>query len=135
MQRLFSAFPGGVPGSGLLFLRLVAGTTVAILGGIHIRATITGTTAAADALAIVSGSALVIGLLTPIAGACAAVIVLLSASGALADTPAFDRLATLLLSADAIAIAVIGPGAFSVDARLFGRREVRIPHDARWRRP
>jgi len=134
VQRLFSAFPDGVPGSGLLFLRVVAGTTVAVLGIIHVRATVADITAAAGALAIVSGSALVIGLLTPIAGVCAAAIVLLSTSGLLGDSLVFNCLAAVLLSADAIAIAVIGPGAFSVDARLFGRREVLIPREPRERR-
>ena len=29
------------------------------------------------------------------------------------------------------AIALLGPGAFSVDARMFGRREILIPHASR----
>ena len=29
------------------------------------------------------------------------------------------------------AIALLGPGAFSVDARMFGRREILIPHTQR----
>jgi hypothetical protein len=32
---------------------------------------------------------------------------------------------------DATAIALLGPGAFSLDARLFGRREILIPPDPR----
>ena len=30
------------------------------------------------------------------------------------------------------AIALLGPGAFSIDARMFGRREILIPHTQRW---
>jgi hypothetical protein len=32
-------------------------------------------------------------------------------------------------------IALIGPGAFSIDARMFGRREILIPHTPRWPKP
>jgi hypothetical protein len=31
----------------------------------------------------------------------------------------------------ATAIALLGPGAFSIDSRLFGRREILIPHATR----
>jgi hypothetical protein len=41
---------------------------------------------------------------------------------------AHDRtLDALYLVAISIAITVLGPGAFSLDARLFGRREIIIP--------
>jgi len=42
-----------------------------------------------------------------------------------------DRLAALILIVDAAALALLGPGALSLDARLFGRREIIIPHDPR----
>jgi hypothetical protein len=32
-------------------------------------------------------------------------------------------------------IALLGPGAFSIDARMFGRREILIPHTPRWPKP
>jgi hypothetical protein len=31
----------------------------------------------------------------------------------------------------AITIALLGPGAFSLDARMFGRREILVPHTSR----
>jgi hypothetical protein len=34
-----------------------------------------------------------------------------------------------------IAIAFLGPGAFSVDALMFGRREISIPHNVRSPKP
>jgi hypothetical protein len=40
-----------------------------------------------------------------------------------------DRLAAVILLVDAAALALLGPGALSLDARLFGRREIIIPHD------
>ena len=40
----------------------------------------------------------------------------------------FDaRLSLILLMAMTVAIFLLGPGAYSLDARLFGRREIIIP--------
>jgi uncharacterized membrane protein YphA (DoxX/SURF4 family) len=35
--------------------------------------------------------------------------------------------ALILIALMAVAVALLGPGAFSLDARLFGRREIVIP--------
>ena len=35
----------------------------------------------------------------------------------------------------AVAIALLGPGAFSLDARMFGRREITIPSNSNVSRP
>ena len=40
-----------------------------------------------------------------------------------------DRLAATLVIVDGLALALLGPGAHSIDAYLFGRREIIIPHD------
>jgi uncharacterized membrane protein YphA (DoxX/SURF4 family) len=78
----------------------------------------------------VIGLALLAGLLTPIA----ALVTGLGALGlgfSFVSTPApnlFDsKVASVLTLIVAIAIVFLGPGAFSVDARLFGRREIIIP--------
>jgi uncharacterized membrane protein YphA (DoxX/SURF4 family) len=46
-----------------------------------------------------------------------------------------DRMAAVLVVADAVAIALLGPGAYSLDARLFGRREIFISHESHPPRP
>jgi uncharacterized membrane protein YphA (DoxX/SURF4 family) len=81
-------------------------------------------------MAIASGALLLSGFLTPVAG----VLVGLGTLGiTLGWLPAaapnlFDALLpavfAVIMSA---AIVFLGPGAFSVDARLFGRREIIIP--------
>jgi hypothetical protein len=43
-----------------------------------------------------------------------------------------DRLTIAFLAVVAAAIIPLGPGAFSFDARLFGRREIVIHQDVRW---
>jgi uncharacterized membrane protein YphA (DoxX/SURF4 family) len=80
--------------------------------------------------ALAAGLLLLIGFLTPIAG----IAVVLGGIGvALSMLPectptVYDsRLAIVFAVTMLIGIIVLGPGAFSLDARLFGRREIIIP--------
>jgi len=119
LQRLFSMFPNGWPGKGLLILRLFTAVfliqdgIVALIGLPHREPM---------ALLLVSAAAgifLLIGLWTPVAGIIAAIIefvILLSG----ADHPR----STILLIAVAVSIAMLGPGTWSIDARLFGRQRL-----------
>ncbi len=81
------------------------------------------------ALAVAAGAALIAGFLTPVAAALTG----LSATGIwISIIPApypslFSRPCIALLVAIAAAIFLLGPGAFSLDARLFGLREIIIP--------
>ena len=81
-------------------------------------------------VAIATGASLLVGFLTPVAGA----LVGLSTLGmGLAWFPAaarnlFDaKLPTVFAVIMSAAIVFLGPGSHSVDARLFGRREIIIP--------
>lgn len=81
-------------------------------------------------LAFGSGAALLIGILTPYASA----IVGLGSAGFTVSwipTPIpnlFDaKLTAALVLVMAVAIIFLGPGAFSLDSRWFGRREIFIP--------
>ncbi len=132
MQRLFSAFPDSLPGLGLLLLRIVVGVTAVLQGGTHLTtvANLTLGPCVVAGLAIASGAAVLIGFLTPFTGVALGLSVLLFWFPSPARGLFLDRMTALLIIADAIAIALLGPGAFSVDARIFGRREVLIPHDS-----
>lgn len=123
MQRLFCAFPAGRPGAGLLLLRSAVGLTAlvegaSLAGGNQTAGTVLSV--AAGALAIASGALLLLGFLTPIA---ASVVSGLGVAVQLSD----DGRASVFVVIVAIAVVLLGPGAFSVDSRLFGRREVVIP--------
>jgi uncharacterized membrane protein YphA (DoxX/SURF4 family) len=131
LQRLFSAFPDGCPGFGLLLLRIVVGVIAALQGGVHLVtvAHLTLGTAVIGGLVMASDAAVLIGFLTPFT----AVVVSLSVPLFWFPSPGaglfLDKIAAVLIMADAVVIALLGPGAFSVDALIFGRREVVIPHE------
>jgi uncharacterized membrane protein YphA (DoxX/SURF4 family) len=112
----FSTFPGGAPGLGLLMLRMVVGASAVIHGWNSIRsaAWITGSAEMA------SGALLVVGLLTPMAG-------LVVAAGAAAIAFSDARWTNVSLVFLATAVVLLGPGAFSVDSNLFGRKKIVIP--------
>jgi uncharacterized membrane protein YphA (DoxX/SURF4 family) len=138
LQRLFSAFPGGWPGVGLLLLRVAIGLVTLIQGGFYLTGkldTLNGMWIAA-VIGLATGAALLIGLLTPIAG----VVAGLGALGiglSLLPAPApnlFDaKLSLVLTGIMIVAVVFLGPGRYSLDARLFGHREIIIPPPPRRR--
>jgi putative oxidoreductase len=112
-------FPGGWPGAGLFVLRLAAAIPLLIGGGseslgmppdaVYMRF-----------IGVGVGSLLLAGLWTPVAGALQAMIEVwmgLSRGGGGVH---------LLLVAFGASLVMLGPGAWSVDARLFGRKRIDI---------
>ncbi len=111
MQRLFSAFPDSLPGLGLLLLRIVVGVTAVLQGGTHLTtvANLTLGPCVVAGLAIASGAAVLIGFLTPFTGVALGLSVLLFWFPSPARGLFLDRMTALLIIADAIAIALLGP--------------------------
>ena len=121
MQRLFPMFPYGWPGTGLLLLRL---GVVAILTHDGIRAWMGGPPRESielQVVAAITGVFLLVGLWTPVAGA----IVALSEIW-IVLTGAVHPQSAILLATQGIALAFLGPGSLSIDARLFGRKRLNI---------
>jgi hypothetical protein len=114
MQRLFGTFPNGSAGTALVVLRLAASVflinqcRLCLLPGGQVLLALSG----------VAGLSLLAGLFTPAAAGMSIAISLCefwlcgeSAGG-------------VLLIAILVAIALLGAGAYSLDARIFGRRKL-----------
>jgi uncharacterized membrane protein YphA (DoxX/SURF4 family) len=81
-------------------------------------------------LLLVAGTSLMVGFMTPITGMLVgAGVVAVSLSLVPPPSPnLFEAaLSSFLAATIAVAIVVLGPGAFSLDALIFGRREIIIP--------
>lgn len=131
MQRLFSSFPRGWPGLGLLLLRVAVGLSLVVHGGAGLVGKEPGRWAlGAGLLALVAGAALLIGFLTPLTALLAGLVSLgMALLPPLTPNGFIGAPAALYLIVMAVAVLLLGPGAFSLDARLFGRREIVIPQD------
>ncbi len=121
MQRLFSSFPDGWPGMSILFLRCGAGIPLVCDGISGLFTAPQPMIFLRESLALGAGVLLLAGLWTPVSGTLAALVELwIALSGA-------DHLrGALLLAALGAALAMLGPGAWSVDAHLFGRKRIEI---------
>lgn len=130
MQRSYSAFPAGAPGVGLLLLRAAASAAAGLQGWTYVAGPAAGRwTWTAGLLACATAACLLAGFMTPIA-ACVAAIGRLAVALSLVP-PLFGDLpgpspSTLLISTMMVAVVLLGPGAYSADSRIFGRREVVI---------
>jgi hypothetical protein len=122
MQRLFSTFPAGAPGLGLLLLRL------ALVGVLVVPAQCLWTHEAlpvARPLGWVLAVPIAVGLFTPVLTTLTASAGLVGILLGYGGNPFADGVVIL----GVVALGLIGAGAYSIDARLYGRRQVRIPFD------
>ena len=128
MQRTFSGFPAGWAGVALLLLRVVVGASGTIEAGFNFTGAHVAVSVTIAAVCVANASlAVIIGFLTPLAGAllCGAGMATLlmripSAALVLLDS----RMATFEFVVMSAVLTILGPGMISMDARLFGRREI-----------
>ena len=122
MQRLFSSFAEGWPGRGLLIQRLLVGAGLAYCDFACLRATPVCGFVVLQSIGALAGILLIAGLWTPVAGIVVAGVETWIALAAPA-TSGFP----LVLAVLASTLAMIGPGAWSVDAHLYGRKHIALP--------
>jgi putative oxidoreductase len=119
MRRLFSSFARGWPAIGLLLLRIVAGGFLIMDGVEKCRAGEPIGLLIVGLFSIVDGALLGAGLWTPLAGP---FVIMLSTWGILVQHQ--DPHPRILLAAIGATLALVGPGALSLDARLFGWKRI-----------
>jgi uncharacterized membrane protein YphA (DoxX/SURF4 family) len=114
-------FPGGWPGAGLLVLRLAAAIPLIIGGGLAAR---DGPQLGLHGIYFAKigiGILLLAGFWTPVAGALQAIIEVW-----IFFSRGDGSYVHLLLAALGVSLVLLGPGSWSVDARLFGRKRIDI---------
>jgi uncharacterized membrane protein YphA (DoxX/SURF4 family) len=132
VQRSFSTFALGWPGVGLLVLRIALGIPL-LVEGIALLAEWRDAASLLIVVALTSiaaGITLLVGYsvgLGAIAGDVVVIAVHLSSLDGERLNLFSSRIACFLAMSIAIALVFLGPGAFSIDARRFGRREIVIP--------
>jgi|SRR5580658_3995611 putative oxidoreductase len=132
LQRLFSTFPNSSPGVGLLLLRLCLGIPLIYFGS-GVLSGKPSITFAQDLIAAAGGIFLLPGLWTPAMGALIALDEVWIALSRYSSQPEKTWI-HIYLAILAISVAMLGPGAWSIDARLFGRKRFDIDR-TRGRRP
>ena len=135
LRVLFSTFPAGGRGIGLLLLRGAVAFAVMIKGGAYLDGPATIGDSVAGVISLAVGFDLLIGFITPFASG----LITLAAFGACISRFAATDLESTAMFAFvgivAASLTLLGPGAVSLDSRLFGPREIIIPPSPRSQQP
>jgi putative oxidoreductase len=119
LQRLFSSFAEGWPGLGLLLQRVLTSTVLLYFGGARLLEAAGFGPTLPHVLAALAGVLLLFGLWTPLAGTTVAILeawIFLARLG--------NPLIAIILVSLGATVAMIGPGVWSVDAQLYGRKRI-----------
>ena len=119
MQRLFSTFANGWPGVGLLLQRILTAAILIRFGIFQLTDGSVSTSMLPQIIGACAGILLLVGLWTPVVGTLIAGIELW-----IAFTQPGDPWMSIILATLGGSAAMIGPGAWSIDARLFGRKHI-----------
>ena len=119
MQRLFSTFPNGWPGCGLLLLRVTCAAPVLIMETAELSGSPVDSVLWLRLLGCLTAVWILGGLWTPVVASFHAVVQCVFAFSAQAFLSTHMIIALMALS-----LVMLGPGAWSIDARLYGRKRI-----------
>jgi hypothetical protein len=119
VQRLFSMFPSGLPGIALLLLRV----SVAFPVLLHCYARRDAMAVMVLAAFLLLAIAVIVGFLTPIVAFTTMAVQI----GGPWDLGVSSTGIVTISILNALALTLLGPGAYSLDALRFGRRVVDLP--------
>lgn len=134
LRNVIKSYPTGIPGLGLLLLRLAIGfdlLTRSTLFNPFANNVVSSWGELPRLLEICGGAFLIAGFATPIVGAVLTSVVVLEMVQRAAADPAYASMRgpwenALLYVIVLGSLTLLGPGAFSMDARLFGRRRISV---------
>jgi uncharacterized membrane protein YphA (DoxX/SURF4 family) len=130
VQRSFSTFAPGSPGGGLLVLRIALGVPLLIEGAALFAGSRASLLILIALISVAAGVALLVGYAVgrgAIVGAVAVIAVHFSSLHGGCLNLFSSNIDCFLSISIATALRFVGPGAYSVDARRFGLREIVIP--------
>jgi|SRR5271169_2355242 len=119
LQRLFSTFAEGWPGIGLLLQRVLTSAVLFYFAGTHLLETSSLAPSLPHLVAALAGMLLLFGLWTPLAGTAIVIVevwIFLARLG--------NPLIAIMLVILGATVAMIGPGVWSIDAQLYGRKHI-----------
>jgi len=120
MRSVFSTFTDRLPSYGLLLLRVIVGIAL-IARCVQLLNGASPQTVTLYVCAAVAGLLVLFGLWTSVAGAVVAIIELF-----IAFSHRHDPWLSVLLACLGVALALLGPGNWSVDARRSGWKRIQI---------
>ena len=118
MQRLYSIFPTGLPGIGFIAIRVTAAAMLLVDGSAYAAPQSMGCAIGS----LVAAVCLVSGILTPYAATFAGCLEFWRLCTR-DNVDLFHLIAAIVVT---LALSVLGPGAYSVDNKIFGRRLVNL---------
>jgi len=132
LSLLFHEFPDGRVGIGLLLLRATIGVLIVLQAATEFTSApgLTPGSWIAALSEVAIGAALVAGFLTPVAAGLLGLIAIGWWTSLVPVPQPFlfpSKLLVGFFATLAGVVVLLGPGAFSIDARLFGMREIIIP--------
>ena len=123
MQRLFSTFAEGWPGAALLVQRVLIGAVTLFYGITHLVDPAGLATKLPFLVASVAALSLLLGLWTPLAGITISIVAIWIFFAVCAG----HSLTAIIVAVLGATVAMIGPGIWSIDARLYGRKHLEDP--------